>query len=77
MPVYEYICEADGTTVELLRAMSEADEPVPDPDGKGRQFVRKHSSFAVGNSPAAGSDVCAAGIPGGCGSGCGCGHGHG
>lgn len=76
MPVYEYICEEDGSTIELLRSMSRADDPVSDPDGKGRRFIRKHSKFAVGNSPGSGAHVRAAGgDAGGCGCGCGCGHG--
>jgi hypothetical protein len=48
MPLYEYICEQDGTVIELLRPMAEADAPVPDPENKGRVFTRKHSTFAAG-----------------------------
>ena len=48
MPIYEYVCERDGAVVELLRPMADADKPVPDPDGKGRVFKRKHSTFATG-----------------------------
>jgi putative FmdB family regulatory protein len=48
MPIYEYVCEKDGAVIELLRPMSEADEPVQDPEGKGRVFKRKHSTFATG-----------------------------
>ena len=44
MPLYEYVCEADGSVLELIRPMSEADKPVPDPEGKGRCFVRKQIS---------------------------------
>ncbi len=40
MPMYEYICEQDGTRLELLRPMSEADAPVEDPQNKGRVFRR-------------------------------------
>ncbi|GDX97794.1 hypothetical protein LBMAG48_01980 [Phycisphaerae bacterium] len=45
MPLYEYIAD-DGTVLELLRPMSQADAPVSDPDGKGRTFVRKQSTFS-------------------------------
>lgn len=50
MPLYEYVCEADGSVVELLRPMSQADEPVEDPQGKGRRFVRRQSTFAASSS---------------------------
>lgn len=46
MPLYEYIAKEDGTKLELLRPMSQADAPVDDPDGKGRTFIRAHSTFA-------------------------------
>jgi len=52
MPIYEYVCEKDGAVVELLRSMSDADKPVEDPDGKGRVFKRKHSTFATGGQDA-------------------------
>jgi putative FmdB family regulatory protein len=55
MPLYEYVCEADGTVLELMRPMSQADAPVEDPAGKGRAFVRKISTFAAKGGPAAGS----------------------
>lgn len=48
MPIYEYVCEKDGAVIELLRPMSDADKPVADPEGKGRTFTRKHSTFATG-----------------------------
>ena len=47
MPLYEYVCESDGTVLELIRPMADADKPVPDPEGKGRRFVRKMSTFAA------------------------------
>jgi putative FmdB family regulatory protein len=46
MPIYEYSCEQDGTVIELIRPMSQADAPVEDPEGKGRTFTRKHSTFS-------------------------------
>lgn len=54
MPIYEYMAE-DGTKIELIRSMSDADKPVDDPDGKGRVFKRSLSVFAAqGGSPGAG-----------------------
>lgn len=47
MPIYEYVAREDGAVIELLRPMAKADEPVEDPDGKGRTFVRKASTFAA------------------------------
>jgi hypothetical protein len=47
MPLYEYVAREDGTVIELLRPMSQADQPVADPEGKGRTFTRKHSTFAA------------------------------
>jgi putative FmdB family regulatory protein len=57
MPLYEYICEADGAVIELLRPMAEADKPVQDPEGKGRLFKRKHSTFAAAGTAAAGASL--------------------
>jgi len=45
MPLYEYVCEQDDTVIELIRPMSAADEPVEDPQGLGRTFLRRHSTF--------------------------------
>ena len=47
MPLYEYVCENDGEVLTLLRPMREADHPVDDPSGRGRVFIRKHSTFAA------------------------------
>lgn len=71
MPVYEYECIEDGTVVELIRPMSKADEPVEDPEGKGRTFKRKHSVFSAAGS---GVSVGGGGGGGGC---CPCGKGAG
>jgi putative FmdB family regulatory protein len=71
MPLYEYVCEEDGTKIELLRCMSEADDPVEDPLGQGRTFTRALSAFAAkvdsasGPAPAGGGPCCMGG-------GCGC-----
>ena len=73
MPIYEYASE-DGTVLELIRPMSQADAPVEDPDGKGRAFTRKHSTFSASapssdrSLPTSGG-CCPCGKPGGgCGS---------
>ena len=78
MPIYEYESVEDGAVIELLRPMREADEPVEDPEGKGRTFRRRLSVFgaiggADGGAPAATgghvhSSGCGCGRPGG---GCG------
>lgn len=57
MPIYEYICEQDGTKIELLRPMSEADSPVDDPQNKGRRFKR---AMSVPNAKTAGGAGAAA-----------------
>lgn len=57
MPIYEYVCEQDGSVVELLRPMSDADKAVPDPEGKGRTFKRRHSTFATGGPGPGGKSV--------------------
>ncbi|MCG3123707.1 MAG: hypothetical protein GIKADHBN_02128 [Phycisphaerales bacterium] len=64
MPLYEYQCEEDGTVIELMRPMSQADSPVEDPDGRGRVFRRKHSTFATGAGAAAGGSSLP--VSGGC-----------
>jgi hypothetical protein len=47
MPLYEYVCQQDGTVIELIRPMASADDPVEDPEGNGRAFTRKHSTFGT------------------------------
>ena len=56
MPLYEYICEQDGTVLELMRPMAQADAPVDDPAAKGRVFTRKLSMFSAGGSGWGGAD---------------------
>ncbi|MBM4108568.1 MAG: zinc ribbon domain-containing protein [Phycisphaerae bacterium] len=72
MPLYEYVCEEDGTRVEALRPMAQADEPLPDPEGRGRVFKRALSTFSTGAAGAGQSapvgGCCPCGKPGG---GCG------
>jgi hypothetical protein len=58
LPLYEYIAD-DGAILELLRPMADADNPVEDPEGRGRTFRRKLSTFAAASS----SDVRAGGVP--------------
>lgn len=51
MPIYEYESVEDGEVIELLRSMKDADAPVEDPAGKGRNFRRRMSVFgAVGGA---------------------------
>ena len=71
MPLYEYRSLEDGETIELLRPMREADAPVDDPKGKGRTFVRTHSTFAVAGAPTTTTAHKHAG------GGCACGNPHG
>ena len=52
MPIYEYQAD-DGTVLELRRTMGQADDPVPDPDGKGRVFRRRLSAVRTGGSAGA------------------------
>lgn len=75
MPLYEYVSKEDGTVIELLRPMGEADAPVVDPEGRGRTFVRRHSTFATAGGPAGTSSghvhtgACGCGkAPGSCGN---------
>ena len=65
MPLYEYECEQDGTVIELMRPMGQADAPVADPDGKGRTFKRKHSVFAASGSSAGAASGSGGGTGGG------------
>ena len=51
MPIYEYVCDQPGQepeVIELIRPAADADKPVPDPQGKGRVFRRRLSTFAPG-----------------------------
>ncbi|MDZ4753357.1 MAG: zinc ribbon domain-containing protein [Phycisphaerae bacterium] len=75
MPLYEYKSESDGEVLTLLRPMRDADAPVDDPLGQGRQFVRMHSTFATAGGAAAGSSAGGAsmGGPSGAGGCCPCG----
>jgi predicted nucleic acid-binding Zn ribbon protein len=69
MPIYEYTSH-DGTKLELLRSMADADKPVDDPAGKGRVFKRVLSTFAAqGGTPGAGKGAGHVHL----GAGCGCG----
>ena len=71
MPQYEYECVEDGEVLTLLRPMSRADDPVEDPTGRDRSFVRRHSVFGVGRtsgapaSPAAAPGCCPCGLAAG------------
>lgn len=57
MPLYEYECVQDGSRVELIRPVSQADAPVEDPEGRGRTFRRVLSvvsAHSAGSSSAGG-----------------------
>jgi hypothetical protein len=74
MPLYEYVCEETGETIELIRPMADADAPVTEadlgPERKGRRYVRKLSTFQAKSD--AGKRVP---LPTpGAGPGCGCGN---
>ena len=71
MPIYEYESVEDGAIIELLRPMREADEPVEDPEGKGRTFSRRLSVFGAIGGAEAGAPSSSAGHVHS--SGCGCG----
>lgn len=65
MPLYEYTCEEDGTTLTLLRSMAQADDPVEDPDGGTRIYRRVHSTFQTAQNGAGGCSTSSTG-PSGC-----------
>ena len=73
MPLYEYESKEDGSVIELIRPMSQADAPVEDPEGKGRTFKRIHSVFSSSGAPSSGGSS-GGGGGGGC---CPCGKGAG
>lgn len=76
MPLYEYICDETGDIIEQLRPMADADKPLADPEGKGRTFRRKHSTFQAqasassssgrGSMGGGGGGCCPCGSPHGC-----------
>jgi len=66
MPIYEYRCVQDGSVIELLRPIKDADAPVEDPEGKGREFVRKLSSFSSSHAQASSGGGGGGGAGGGC-----------
>ena len=70
MPLYEYACEEDGSTLTLLRSMAQADDPVEDPEGRNRNYTRVHSTFQTAQPTS--TDSMPSFQPG---AGCGCGHG--
>lgn len=66
MPLYEYVSRQDGEVIELIRPMAAADEPVEDPKGQGRTFVRRQSTFAAKGGPGAAGSSLLSGNSGGC-----------
>lgn len=77
MPMYEYVCAEDGSVVEALRSMADADKPLADPDGKGRTFTRRLSLVALGGARAGSSGTSDAGAASHTGGSCACGKRHG
>jgi putative FmdB family regulatory protein len=80
MPMYEYVCAEDGSVVEALRSMADADKPLADPEGKGRTFTRRLSLVALGGARAGGSGASGtsgAGTASHTGGSCACGKRHG
>ena len=73
MPLYEYVAREDGTVLEVLRPMTDADKPLPDPDGMGRTFTRRLSTFAAQGT----STPSSRSLPLSSGAACGCGKPHG
>jgi putative FmdB family regulatory protein len=67
VPVYEYRCRQCDTRFEARRAMSQADQPAPCPQGHD-DAVRVLSVFAATGRAGAGS--AATGVP--CGPACAC-----
>lgn len=74
MPLYEYVCDQDGTVLELIRPMSKADDPVTDPLNKNRRFKRRLSTFAAGGDSQAPAHSLLSRNSGSC---CPCGKSHG
>lgn len=66
MPLYEYVCEDTGDVIERIRPMARADDPVEDPENRGRVFKRKLSTFAAKSDSAPRSTGLPAPPPGGC-----------
>ncbi|MDX2132656.1 MAG: hypothetical protein SFY69_11460 [Planctomycetota bacterium] len=73
MPLYEYVHTEPGkppVVIELLRSVAQADDPVPDPEGRGRVFTRRLSVFAAAGGSHVHTSSCACGkAPGSCGRG--------
>lgn len=77
MPLYEYVCEDTGETIELIRPMADADRPVSDAEAaaalgaerKGRRFVRKLSTFQAKSDAGRRVPLPTPGMGGGCGCG--------
>jgi putative FmdB family regulatory protein len=47
MPFYEYTCPKCGTRFELMRAMSQRDEPAACPECGAKKAKRELASFAT------------------------------
>ena len=71
MPIYEYICEDCGKQFELVRAIKDADTPIPCKKCESMHTSRKISVFFAqsgGKVVAGGSTGCAGCAGGSCAS---------
>jgi putative FmdB family regulatory protein len=62
MPIYEYVCEDCGARFEALRAMSQADDPIPCERCHGERTSRALSvvnAHSGGKVVAGGNTACA------------------
>ena len=78
MPLYEYYCADCETKSEVLRPMSQADDPLQCKNCKSMQTSRTLSMFAAhvkngGSVTSIAGGGCSGGNCGNCGGGCGCG----
>ena len=68
MPIYEYVCRKCEKHFDLLRPMSQADEPARCPHCQAEDSKRALTCFASFSKGADGSSAPVAGSSGGCAS---------
>jgi putative FmdB family regulatory protein len=75
MPIYEYVCSACNSRFDLLRPMSQADQPARCPNCQGTESRRAPSRCAAiskgsdgSSAPIAGSSGCGSCAGGSCAS---------
>lgn len=68
MPVYEYVCQKCDTRFDLLRSMSQADQPTCCPHCQAEGARRAPSRFASFSKQSDGSTAAVSGAGGGCGA---------